>query len=199
MKNLLSKIAFFTSTSVLSGFIWVNVWEKVTLSDLPMVPSVSQTTLPNIIHQVKESSNLDQKTKFGFFGQPIIFRVPRLNFSINLAESKKQGDKWLVTNGTASLEVYGAPQGGNIGDSVIFTLPNSGLLSVADVLVEGDRIVLDTKDNWRYNFRVTKRSIIDSPYLVSHSSITKLLIIKEKNEKVVVVESSLLNVEELLK
>lgn len=194
---LMGRGALLLGCLLLSMFIYLNVAEKVLLKDLPWVSSVSSTTLPNFIYQVSQNK-VDRESNIGFFGKPIVIRVPIHNFSLSIGEEKLENGRWLVSNHVASWHIYDESQGGNIGSFVVFAAPQSGELAVSDILVEGDIIVIDTDKDWKYSYRVIKRSFmsIKDKYLVSDAPYSKLLIIRDRNNsQATVVEAQFLNIE----
>jgi hypothetical protein len=197
--SLLGRASIQIACLLLSIFIYLNVVEKVALIDVPYINSVRSTNFPTMIYQISSRTQLSDTQKYGFFGQPVIMRIPLHNFSIGLAEEKRQNEEWIISNGVANFAVYEESQGGNMGNTVIFAAPESGLLAIADVLVEGDRIMLDTDNGWRYTYRVTKRLSVSSSekYLVANTPMSQFVIIRDKdNGQATVVEAQFLNIEE---
>lgn len=200
ISRILTVILAVFATGALSVFIYLNIAEKVAFFDIPGIPSVEKVTTPMIIHQVREKQTFaDEREKYGFFGKPVVLRVSRLNTSVNLQEAKREGDFWLSSNGMANIEIFDKSKGGNIGASVIFGTKNSPVLDIADLLGEGDRLMIDTENGWRYNFKIVKRTAIakEGDYLLPASSKEKLIILKENTEKVLLIESDLQSTEEI--
>jgi hypothetical protein len=198
--SLLTKFVTVVACSLISLFIYLNVFEKVSLLDLPYVNSVTKTEIPSVIYQVRYGINIDEETaKYGFYGKPLVIRVPMHNYSLSIGEEKKHSNYWIVSNGVGSYHIFEESQGGNIGRLVVFAAPKSGLLAVADILTEGNRIVIDTDKGWRYNYRVISRQFVSTktPYLLSSSEIPQLIVVRDRNyDEATLIIANLLSVEE---
>lgn len=186
---------------LVSTYIYLHVTEELFFIDLPHIDSVSATNLPQVVWQVKEGSNvLTSDQKYGFFGIPQTLRIPRLDFTVGLQESPNTNAGWQVGRGLAGTHFLSPSQSGRMGNLIVFALPQSRALDAVELAVEGERIIIDTKDKWRYNFRVSKKTLatVDEPFLSSASSSSKVIILRQvPGEKyVLVLESELLNVED---
>ncbi len=198
INKLVTKLTILSATTGLSVFMYANVAEKVFLTDLPYVNSVAHTTLPASIEQLNSNIILNDADKYGFYGRPVTLRVPRINFALNLNESKQENNKWIVENGVASIQIYVKSQGGHLGNALIFGLPGDKLMNFVELLVENDKIVIETSNHWKYYYKVTKRTIfnIGDKYIISDSPASKITIVEENKGKIILIEAQFTNMED---
>ena len=184
---------------VFSLFIYTNAYEQLALTDLPYINSVEVSNLPNLVSgdEVPDLSNDD---KYGFFGRAVTLRIPRLNYAVNLFEAPKSGSGWVVGKYSQSVVYLSKSKAVRFGDLIIFGQKDRKILQYERELSEGDRLVVETKDAWRYHFRVTNRSLIsqDSSYLPAENAYSRIIILsEEKDGEVLIIEATYLEIEEI--
>lgn len=199
-KTFLAKYAFLTLTLMFSVYLYAHVAEKVALIDLPYVDSVATTTIDQKIVLEEVQVPVSDNQKYGFFGAPTVLRIPKANWAVNLFEPKESDAGWILTNTTAGYITRDVSQGGYMGQTIFFDLAGSRNLDILRILVENDRIVIQTNKGYRYHYRVAKRRVLslDDSYVPASAQTSRIFLVKESDatNEFIVVEANLLNIEE---
>jgi hypothetical protein len=186
--------------SIFTIGLYAFVVESLFLVDLPIVKAVSTTSLPNDLLKEVISNKNNVKPGFGFYGKPVLLKIPRLSYSYSFTKLDSL-DSLILNNKTLGLYTYGKPNSGRLGNSVIFTSSVSPILNPLNTVVPGERIIIDTEGSWRYSYKVENKTIVkrDSSYYFPDSGPNKIFIVKEipLSNEVLVVEASYLSLEEL--
>jgi hypothetical protein len=201
-KNYLVIFFSVVLTTLFSGFIYMHIYEKLAFKDIPYISSVQKTQAPKVIWQIKENENilLKDNQKYGLFGKPKAVIFPRLNHNLNLLESYKENNNWVSDGVLGNVYFFAPGNSGRMGQAVIFAAQKSASLSIVQLAVEGDRIIVDTDLNWRYHFRISRKSLAskDNPYLASATYSPKIIVISpsSENERYFLLECDFLALEE---
>jgi hypothetical protein len=160
-----------------------NTFEKITSSP-SISKSTNNSTIINNIENVRESSTSDnahvtESIDFGFFGQPSTFRYPKLNFVANIRESDKARDGWLIYKNALASHTFSNANAGVIGNTIIFSSDHNHIMDFLTLSNEGDRLVLETKSGWKYNYKIVNKIVISNKdkYLPSETTIGRLYLI----------------------
>jgi len=192
-------------TSLISGFLYAPIVEGLFLVDLPAVNYVSTTNIPNLILQNSTDGKADPNlSSDGIYGKPDLFFIRRLGLGVELEAAQAHRDGWLQYKNLSSYLYLNKTEGSRMANILIMGTSGKNQLQVAQMVAIGDRIDIVTDKSWRYNFRVTKKTMLDSSdnYLPQLGSDNKLFVVLPVNQDIkqsyVIIESEILSIEEIL-
>ncbi len=201
IKRSFGKYLFFALNFAFSIFIYGNVTEKAFLVDLPYFDSISSTLFPErILAEVDyKFGNKNSTSVRGFFGYPQAIRIPRLGTILDLDTPIFSDNSWKVSNTKAYIVPFTTSKSGLMASSLIFSKKNYIPMDTFLLVSEGDRIVLETDNNWIYTYKVFKKRIYksDEAPVIDMTSPSTLVISKElsNSDTYLVLEAGYVNVE----
>lgn len=199
IKSVISKIVVFGALSAFTFYMYMHVFEKISFIDLPWVTSVHQTTIPNYVLGAQDSTKFSDDQKYGFFGKPVVLRLPKANLVYRIQEPILKNDAWTISKDTVNFVTFAGSKGGYLGNTIIFTSQDSKILSALETLTENDRVVIDTQSGYRYHYRVIKRiNLQKQEHILSSSDKSSYIyLIRGSNNKALVLEANMLAIEEI--
>lgn len=200
-RQVLETSIFILLATLFSFYIFAHIVAVIFLVEIPHIKAVSSTIAPNVILPDKSVKPPEsERTKYGFFGRPNVLRIPRLSFSMNLNEAIKKNDGYLTTEQIGFFHVFNHSKAGHLGDTVFFTSDTAKTLNIVSLLVENDRIVVETNLNWRYHYRVKSKTVVSptQPFLPASSNASKIYISRPvKDGQFLLIEAVFQNLEEI--
>lgn len=201
-RNFFTVLIFIVLSTLFSFYIFAHIIAVIFLVKIPFINAVSDTKISQVIHaEANDKQFLTDRGKYGFFGKPSTLRIPRLNFSLNLDEATIKNGTFLTTDQIGYFYIFGQSKAGHLGDSLFFTSDNTKTLDIISLLVENDRIVVETNLHWRYHYKVVNQTVVSitQPFLPAHSDTSRIYIgHPSKYDKYLLIEASLQNLEEII-
>lgn len=172
--------------------------------DLPYLRSIQTSGILNRINFL-ENSNSESAlkvydSKYGFYGKPITFRIPRLKTTYMLQQLPIINNSARVSNSKAYFDIIDNSEAGLIGDTLIYGGEDFKLMESVALLTEGDRIIISTDHNWNYTYEITRKIIVpnDQNYVLDDNNTSKVLIAKEHSNSTLYLEAEFKSIEEVI-
>ena len=196
------EFSLYILTSVLTLFIYSNVVEKIFVVDLPIVTTLkTQNFLQGFIKQDEfvALNSVGEYDRYGFVGKPILLKFPRKNMSLPMLESRQVEGGFLSIYDSLSYIVSKQTTSGRPKEILIFGSSTDRLLNFVFALSLGDRLVVQTIDNWLIHYKVTRTQLTNEPAVFSDlSNEHKLIFIKEVDtDNFLIIEADFLSIEEI--
>jgi|GEM_PF-4556978 len=200
MKDKLVLVFLMIATSAFSVYLYGNIAEGILFVDIPKINSVEAKMDPANLSN--DSKHVDSTKAIGYLGTPKLLRLSRLEMTNTLEESRLTKKGWLAEKSKVNYYFISPSYSGRLGDMVLFDTSGSKELEALKISTSGDKISIVTDLKWTYNYRITKKSVLEKSktYIPGTSQNSKLIFIHEieNGSYNLIIEAELLSVEEEL-
>lgn len=181
MHKLINIIKIFIAIVVgyaLTTFLFLNSYEILAKTDLPFVEAVSKMSLIEVLN-TNETSITNYE---GLYGIPVLLRIPSQNLKTEIvSEVKSNIGENLCYVGKVHYKPISNNKDGLLGDTIFYIRNSWRTITFTDQLQVGDNIFVDTKKDWRYMYKISKKTAvnIDSMYVLPESKTGKIILLIE--------------------
>ncbi len=145
-------------------YMYLNTFELTTLQDIDFVSAIRRFDYSYLLP--RKDIDLSEKEPnltgalIGNYGQLIYLRIPAINRRISLIPALKKNGQFLIfTNHAHYLSKY-RPQSKELEALFVYTDRSWRTLNHLEKLHKGDNLLIDTKRNWTYLFKVGEIKIV---------------------------------------
>lgn len=172
----------------MSVFVFSNSFEVLFSYDIPYVHALETMRSKNVLLSIVDEENPDlfsySGEKVGNFGSPLTLKIPSFSIRLPLIRASFVRDNWLYKTNNGHYIIKNNSKNGNIGDLVVYTQKSWRTVEYPEDIKIGDNIFIDTDSEWRYMFRISDKSVIETQdsYVYSESPLNTLVLIVEDTE-----------------